>query len=368
MNTAEFIQLLQVSNQSLRHEWDRVLGNLGFHEFQEKMIRREQEGKVPDEERIRRYRTKTPSEIGEEQFQQIVDLVLSFLTQEERILSKDIVYKQFWTSEMNAFAVRVPEGPKLILINRGCAVSFAHAATALTDSAVSTPESEIGAFVRDGIILYMSALEMLTRDSVSNVTDITERQHRVLLGDKYKAELADMLYMSFMVFVIGHELGHHLLGHLGDFHPSGLMCRGNPVLYYSYSRKCEYEADLYAWDLLRRIIVEQSSDRHRGERLSLNRLCIVAPLLLMSLFESADTLNCGGLVRMASDTASHPSGYERRVALEPYIAKYFDVSHTAFIRAVNHFFFKDIPSSFRETLPMSDGALVVSNILNIPPY
>lgn len=360
MTTEEYIQRLRKKFGCKKVEWDEYLRRTGDDKFQEE-LNTLPSGNVPARKnvqaRIKEIRETSPTELADRDIQRIVDLVKAHLTDSESATLRGLYFAHAWTSRLNALATRSPSGDRVVLMNRGCIVSFVYASIAFSDFYMNTPYTKAGTFIREDVRLFVASLEALGGPEISNDVDVTEIQRRVIMADRCKAGFADMLSLAMACFVVAHEMAHHILGHQGDLAPSHLAMDGNPLLLYRYSRLKEYEADKYAWGIFHRVQTEMTRDVHMGEAFSMSKYCALAPLLFMLLVESAQFLNADRHVTQAAESDTHPCGYERRRALEPLVRPCVDQEVLRFAVGVNFFLYKSVPAFFKGYIP--DGTIFV---------
>lgn len=368
MTTEEYINRLRDKYGCQKEEWDNYLRQSDIYKFQEDLNHlppRSHPRRQYVEARIKEVRETSPTELADRDMARIVDLVKSHLTEAELATVRELHFSQLWTSNLNAMAIRSPSGDRVVLMNRGCMVSFAYASIAFSDCVIDTSYTKAGSFIREDVQLFSAALEPLGGPDVSNHVNVTDIQKRVLLGDPCKSGFADMLVIGMACFVVAHELAHHVLGHQGDLAESALKLDGKTLAYYRYSKYKEYEADRYAWDVFRRVQIEMSRDNHIGEALSMSKFCAVAPLLFMVLIESVQTMRANRHVIRAGETDTHPCGYERRRALEPLVCQALDREVMRFVVGVNFFLYKSVPAFFKGYIPEELSIFVSAPILEL---
>lgn len=170
MTTEEYINLLRAKYGCQRQEWDRQLREVGGNNLQKQLMRLAAVPPDPKwiEARMKELDDSSPTDIADRDLMSMVELVKNFLVPSDRMKVADLYFTQLWTSTLNAIATRSPSGDKIVIVNRGCIVSFAYAAIAFTDCAISTPESEAGAFIRDSIQLFTASLELLGRSPIQS--------------------------------------------------------------------------------------------------------------------------------------------------------------------------------------------------------
>lgn len=355
MTTEEYIEQLRNESGCDKDGWDTFLSEAGFRQFQESLNPEPpptHPARSHVEERIKEIQQMSPTELADRDMARIVDLVKEHLTSAELSKVHGIRFAQLWTSSLDALATRSPSGDRIILVNRGCLVSSAYSSIALSDYCLNTDYSKAGAFMREDVQLFVGALDALVCGTIiPNGWNITEIQTKILLADQHKTAFADMLTIGILCFVVAHELGHHILGHEGHVRPSRVTVGGKPIEFFWYSRQNEFAADKLAWEIFRRVQAEMSLKAHIGEPFYMSKYSVLAPLLLTILIESAQTIASAAHVTKAMKSDTHPSGYERRRALEPLVLASLDDETMRFAVWTNHFLYKAIPAFFKGYLP-----------------
>lgn len=361
MEREEFRKLL-LNNSFNKKEWDWQLESQGQREFLKELnMQQFPESNRHTADHLNSIHTNPLTDIEDEFLKKIFLLVKDFLLPDEREMVDNVHFMQEWLDSFNAKAFRVESEDRVVIINKGSTVSLAYASIAYTHCAVSTPGSKT--YPNDIVKLFIASLEPLRLAQISSAFDVRAVHHKLLLSDNYKAAFADMLMVAMLCFIVSHELAHHILGHQGRL-VNFAEIRYESERYYKYSRQKEFEADRYAWNLFRKIQSEMSKDEHIGEPLSMSPYCIVAPILLMTIIESLQTLRSASHLKKASRYSSHPSGYERRIALESLVVNFLDDDIMTFIDSINFFFFKTIPVYFSGCSSENMPSFICSNILD----
>lgn len=228
------------------------------------------------------------------------DELKAFLLDEQSVLAAEVN-----TGDVNAHAIQAPNGGWLILLNRGI-ISFAYkAARAFAihfrfdgDPEKSAPERERTA----DLIATVFDWYLVTGIPLGPDFDIEPRQMAVASRIATEAEK----------FIVAHEVGHHLLGHVAAGTRSMLVA-GQAVKAMDVSYQQELDAD------------------HMGLRLSLESITSTEPfdynlayagiemfLQVVSLLEA---------YAAAPESDTHPSAAERLAALRKTLATEVDPKH-----------------------------------------
>lgn len=166
----------------------------------------------------------------------------------------------------------------------------------------------------------MSSVSQLCRDVVKN-NYFQRKQFDFaqapifydLLGRHYEtSEVAGYLFQALKIFILAHEIGHHVLGHTqGNITCNFGLEKSQSVAVDSRRIASEFEADHYAHRLLSKI----NATVDGSLPYALCHYCFdFAPLLLFDIFRLLDELHAGRSIKEQNPT--HPPSDQRWAALQ----------------------------------------------------
>jgi len=163
-------------------------------------------------------------------------------------------------------------------------------------------QDRVVSFVNNIINNYVKHTKFDARDD--NIT-------RLLTKNDYETtEFATYFFQSIKIFIIAHEISHHILGHTKGAIRKNMVINGVKVEIETDKRDkhCEFDADELGYKIFLEVMntTDNSIDvaycKYRFE---------FAPLFLFDLFDRLDTLN--GM--QAKNYITHPTPTERKQSL-----------------------------------------------------
>jgi hypothetical protein len=155
----------------------------------------------------------------------------------------DIKLRAVHSGCFNAYACLLPDGTREILMNAGVTIlmqQVAHCLKALTSWYSDAPFDktlDIGGWVNS--VLDVAFFIKYYPHGLITDTPFYRANIEFDSNTSWQAEMCVM-------FVLAHEYGHHMLGHLGTKAVRALPGSGHSVEVEVYHHSCEYEADRFA--------------------------------------------------------------------------------------------------------------------------